>query len=367
VRAFLSSFPARLALTFAVTLVLVGTVQYALVSRDVESRLLDAGLERSASSARQIERAYDSVGVGESPLGETREAMSGIADGPGVSRVLLIDHHGTVVAATQPGLEGRRHGTSLTDEVRRTGEGWAGDDPNLPGHFEFLTPVEVPIGRLVLEVVEDSSGFSDQVASLRLQILKAMLVGFLLGMPLLYALGGASLSRRHQKAVERSSRDALTEVGNQRAFQVELGRTVAHARRAGEPLAIAVVDVDRFKEENDARGHQYGDEVLLGIAALMTEGRESDAAFRIGGDEFALLMPDTDLDGALLAAERLRAAATRMATPVSVSIGVAELAPGADAGALLRAADEALYEAKRGGRNAVAAAPRPQVRPAAAA
>ena len=166
--------------------------------------------------------------------------------------------------------------------------------------------------------------------------------------------GKASVIRLAEEALT----DPLTGIHNRRAFDVDLEREVSRARRPGRPLSLAVIDVDGLKEINDRSGHGAGDDTLRAVAdALGTTARQEDGAYRIGGDEFALILVDSDVGDEAVVTDRLRAAG---APPCSV--GVASLPPGMpDApGDLLLRADARLYElrASRGGR---AARRRPQV------
>ena len=127
------------------------------------------------------------------------------------------------------------------------------------------------------------------------------------------------------------------------------------------PLALAMVDIDHFKAVNDTHGHAAGDDVLCDLAQLLKRFiRSSDLAARLGGEEFVVVMPDTGVGGAEAITRRLRrgvAESTGGKAPIAVSIGVAELqGPNDTPERLLRRADEALYAAKRGGRNRVIAA-----------
>lgn len=156
------------------------------------------------------------------------------------------------------------------------------------------------------------------------------------------------------------STDPLTEVANRRGLEAAFDREHARARRSGRPLALLMIDIDRFKQVNDTRGHAVGDEVLMGLAARL-EGmlREIDLLARTGGEEFVVLLPETGGEEAMQTAERLRAAAAGRPFPVSdgevaitVSIGAAAAEAGeADLDRLLKSADRALYAAKEGGRN----------------
>ncbi|HUF31826.1 MAG TPA: sensor domain-containing diguanylate cyclase [Acidimicrobiales bacterium] len=151
-----------------------------------------------------------------------------------------------------------------------------------------------------------------------------------------------------------AGRDPLTGLANRRAFDDALEAEVARARRAGTPLSLVMMDLDRFKEVNDVHGHQVGDEVLrqLGVA-LATAARTGDVVARYGGEEFVILCPGCDSDQSLAVADRLRRAAEQVtALPVTASAGVATMPPHAtDGSALVAAADLALYQAKDAGRD----------------
>lgn len=155
--------------------------------------------------------------------------------------------------------------------------------------------------------------------------------------------------------------DVLTGLLNRRGFETQIAFALALAQRSGRPLSVMAVDVDHFKRVNDSFGHEAGDEVLRRLArTLELRVRSSDVAARLGGEEFVVLLPDTDLAGARATAEALVAAMAQQQDPVAgsitVSVGVASLqGPQDDSAALLRRADAALYEAKSQGRNRVCA------------
>jgi diguanylate cyclase (GGDEF)-like protein len=148
--------------------------------------------------------------------------------------------------------------------------------------------------------------------------------------------------------------DALTGLANRRAWEAELDRGFARARRTGEPLTVAMVDIDSFKEINDVRGHPGGDLLLAEVARNWADVlRPDDVIARIGGDEFAVLLPASTQAEAADVVERLRA---RMPIPFSCSVGLAMWDWTELADRLMVRADDALYEAKRDGRNHAAAA-----------
>lgn len=170
------------------------------------------------------------------------------------------------------------------------------------------------------------------------------------------------LSRAKQQAEHTAKHDALTGLGNRRKFDEAFSVENNRMQRHGGKLCIMMADIDHFKKINDRYGHGVGDEVLVQFGELLCLlVRPTDIVARIGGEEFAVLMPHTEISKAAATAERLRTAlADRhlgpLTEPVTVSIGVAELEEGEDCESLLRRADQALYDAKRSGRNKVAAA-----------
>lgn len=167
---------------------------------------------------------------------------------------------------------------------------------------------------------------------------------------------------RHTSTAELALVDELTGCYNKRAFRRDLETAVGDAAREGAPLALAMIDIDHFKRYNDAHGHAAGDQALRRVAGILRSCvRGRDRVYRFGGEELAVLLPGAHLGDALAVAERIRAAVALDGEPdadrgpVTVSVGVASALPesAADAGPLLEAADRALYDAKREGRNRV--------------
>jgi diguanylate cyclase (GGDEF)-like protein len=164
-------------------------------------------------------------------------------------------------------------------------------------------------------------------------------------------------------AEQRAATDSLTGLPNKRSLDDTYRRMVAQASRTASPLAVMIMDLDHFKQINDTYGHGHGDDVLAAIAATMTDTlRASDFVGRYGGEEFLILLPATDLEGGLRAAEKLRRAIATLEVPgvhrdLTASFGLAVLPDHAlDGEQLVRLADRALYAAKRAGRNRVAVA-----------
>ena len=158
-------------------------------------------------------------------------------------------------------------------------------------------------------------------------------------------------------------RDALTGLPNRRALDARLAGAVDAARRTGQPLTVAICDIDHFKAFNDSYGHQIGDEVIKFVASSFARGEDKVFAARYGGEEFVILFEGIGLDNAATEIERTRAALFSRELKVtatgqslgrlSFSAGLAGYQPGDGAYALLKRADTALYAAKRAGRNRV--------------
>jgi diguanylate cyclase (GGDEF)-like protein len=172
------------------------------------------------------------------------------------------------------------------------------------------------------------------------------------------------LEEANRKLAQISYLDALTGVANRRSFEEELTMEWRRATRTGSRLSLLMIDLDGFKPYNDALGHQAGDAGLRDVARVIDEAvkRAGDIVARYGGDEFAVLLPDTEGVGAAALGERIRATIEErgIRDPVTqrgitVSIGVATMtgAEDGEASSLVRAADSALYQAKRKGRNLV--------------
>jgi diguanylate cyclase (GGDEF)-like protein len=185
-----------------------------------------------------------------------------------------------------------------------------------------------------------------------------------IGKALLKYLAGGNIEGAYHEEVQRlMSFDALTGVHNKRYFEENLRVTVSTAQ--GNPISLIVLDIDHFKKVNDTYGHMAGDAVLCATASIVRNTAPAEYLFaRVGGEEFAVLCPNTSLATAKLCAEKIRlAVASNQPTfeekslPVTVSLGLAEFKPGSDEepDALYGRADEKLYQAKDGGRNRVCA------------
>jgi diguanylate cyclase (GGDEF)-like protein/PAS domain S-box-containing protein len=177
-----------------------------------------------------------------------------------------------------------------------------------------------------------------------------------------------ALQAANEKLHALSVTDALTGLSNRRSFENALERECRRAERAAQPISVVMIDIDKFKNYNDTYGHQEGDACLKQVAQALLRAfrRPGDLAARYGGEEFAVILPETDELGAMYVAEKLRSVVHGLALEhrsselgrVTISLGVACTQSGTsiDQAALVRRADQALYQAKAAGRNKVACA-----------
>ena len=180
------------------------------------------------------------------------------------------------------------------------------------------------------------------------------------------AVQNEELEALNRMLFEQSRQDPLTSLGNRLRLREDLQVLQGRADRYGHSYAVVLCDVDFFKAYNDRYGHLAGDDVLRRVAATLSSGlRTGDIAYRFGGEEFLLVLPEQDAEAATAITERLRRAVEDLGIPhadglplgvVTVSAGVAVSAEAGDADGLLQAADRALYAAKEAGRNRVSRA-----------
>ena len=168
----------------------------------------------------------------------------------------------------------------------------------------------------------------------------------------------AQLTSWYEREVDRLEQDALTDhltgLGNQRAFAQTLDEAVAVAVRYDDPLTLVLIDLDNLKILNDTNGHAFGDEMLARMGDILKLVRRSDRGFRIGGDEFALILPHTTGEAAIILVKHLQRQVRHALLGGTASFGYASVAPDTQTTTMLRRrADQALYAAKRSGRDRV--------------
>ena len=278
--------------------------------------------------------------------------------------VFWVDRGPSVVPAASSGVAGGEaspiaRGDGVAGAVAGTGEParWAlGQSPLAPGEPPAVAALAIPVrakGRIfgVLALYRHSGAPFDDSE-----------LADVLG---LAGQAGSAIdtSYLHEDVKRQSLTDGLTGLWNRRQFELRAAQELERASRFGERFSVVLVDLDDFKAVNDTHGHLVGDAVLVEAAQrIVANTREVDTVARFGGEEFVLLLPQTDRPGALRVAEKVRGelAANPMATdagdlPVTLSAGVASHPDdGMSVEALLGVADEALYAAKAAGKNCVA-------------
>jgi diguanylate cyclase (GGDEF)-like protein len=339
----------------------------------VAERSRIAALEADARS--QSARLQLIVGVGREIAGSlspryVSEAVAHAAvaiTGFATARIWLIgEDRVTLTTVHDSSVE---HGVRGEVDTRRLGEGLVGragqygramstrPDGSVATEHRADTPttglaVPMIVAALVVGVVELTATDPVVVDEATLDIMRS-LAG--------QAATAVEAARLHQRADEMSHTDVLTSLPNRRRLETDLDAEVARSLRYQRPLGFIMLDIDHFKSFNDTHGHQVGDEILAEFGRSLADAlRESDTAYRYGGEEFCVLLRETDETAAAAAAERLRAgiadrfAGTNGTRAVTASLGVAALPNDAgDAALLIAAADRALYAAKDRGRNCV--------------
>ena len=231
-------------------------------------------------------------------------------------------------------------------------------DANLPGITGWQVVVSAPIPLVAMPV--------QALAALGAMLLLLVVFTTWMARQILRPATQLEASRSrlrelYESAREAALRDSLTGLGNHRAFQEAVARMIEGARRYGTTFSLVLIDIDEFKRINDTRGHATGDQLLSEVGSLINATiRNTDAAFRVGGDEFALLLPHTDAGGAIILARRLLARGLEDRThgqyraPISFSAGVTSCPEfGQTRLEVVAQADAALYRGKRTGRTVV--------------
>src|SRR3954451_403914 len=344
------AFTVRLSLAIAATFAVLGAAGYLMIGDQLQRRLLATYSAEHRADAETLFAAEVRAPSAFDADRDIRQLLAAIARRPGVAEASLVGPDGIVMASGDPTTVGGRDVDPRIDAVLRSGQTYTGRDadPRADGRdFEFVTPMQLDDGRYAFEVTRDHVLLDEQLRDVRRTAVLLVVVGLLGAAIVFYIVGGRALVRSHRIALRRASRDGLTHLPNQREFREDLERELQSAQRHGDCLSVAAIDLDDFKLLNDRHGHAHGDAVLRRAAGVLRHLRAGDRAYRVGGDEFVVLLTRTDADGARTAAERLSRAMRDAG--VAASIGLSGLRPGHEADTLLAEADAALYEGKRHG------------------
>ena len=353
-------FGGRLAAATVLALAVVGVVGYFVMLAHMRENQIARYSAIAAADARGLEQLDRSHSRSAEETGQHRpgrslheidELLDVLGRRPGTLEVVLVDSSHVIRASgTRTDAVGTRAADPRLKAALERGTSYGGQESG-PGedqrNFEFVYPVDLTDGRYALAMTYDPSFLESTEAVVRRTLAWMALIALGVGGSVFYLVGGRSLMRSHRIALKRATRDGLTDLPNHGAFQDDLKQAVAAATRYEEPLTLALLDLDDFKFLNDRHGHPHGDALLRRAAETLRDGRVADRAYRIGGDEFAMLLPRTDKNGARALVRRLSGLLTD--AEMVLSVGVSDLRPGKDAEALRAEADAALYEAKRRG------------------
>lgn len=357
-------FDARLGVALALTLLGVLALNYVLSVVDLRAGFVESLTVERRADVVVIEDIIDDP-EGEPLVGELREILDFLRQDEGVEGVTLLAADGATVLGDAPLVAvGAPDIASLTSGEPRTWRVPEGD------HDGFHTLARIGAGTsryAALLVTQHGLQTREAQDALARRTVIALPVGLLLGIGLFLVAGGRSVRRRHQDALTRARLDSLTGLQHHGAFQSDLADAVT-GRHADEGLCVLVLDIDDFKLVNDRRGHGEGDRLLRAVGDALTSAA-SQRVYRIGGDEFAVLLPGEDERLGLLEAQRLRVVLSEQLRELTCSVGVADTA--GEPETVVQRADAAVREAKRAGRNLVLAysqidCPPPVVTPAVA-
>jgi diguanylate cyclase (GGDEF)-like protein len=357
-------FVLRWVVAVGASMLLGAGVEYAIASHQVEQRALEAAADDYADDLSGLELVLAADLPADARRIAARAELQDVLATHGTEYVALLEADGQPLGVaggrlSEPDLAGVRQVVATGRPVMEH----AHDAAHETGEYhvyELLLPVEAPEGTLVVEIDQRADVIAEMLADMRLRKLLGLVLGMLVGVPVSYVLGGRALHRRQRSAERTADTDPLTGLPSRRPFGPALDAAID--RPDGPEVVLALVDVDDFKQVNDRLGHSHGDTVLRAIADSFGVLRSSDVAFRIGGDEFAVVLTGSTEAQAEEALGRVRRALAERAPGVTFSAGVASAghpARGASTGStgsavpaaeLWEHADAALYEAKALGR-----------------
>ena len=347
----------RWAFAVSAAMLVAGLIEYGVARQQI----IDRGLEDYRKTYEAVATELEGALAADLDPAKREQAVAEeihyLQHSKGTVYVGLFDAAGTLIArsdAQADGGESDHADAARFSELLSTGETTVKTETEIGGEgvtrYEFLVPVSVPDGTLVLEVDQRADMITGLVGDLGSNKILGMLTAILVATPLSYFFGGRALQRRHMRAQRQADADPLTGLAGRRPFQPLLEATLTDKRYG--VVTLALLDLDGFKQLNDRLGHSHGDRVLMALADALDELAYSDTPFRLGGDEFAVILPGNDEDQAAEALELVRTALADRFPGVTFSAGIASTnaAEPLELKELWERSDAALYEAKRLGR-----------------
>ncbi len=348
------SFLLRWMAAVALAVIVAVSIETVVADRQVKTALLEQYAREHAAQATHLEPV-----AGDPHWQRTMQRqLEVLSHRPGITRLTVVDAAGTTVAAAGAIDDDDVYDVERLQQVLLTGEPWHGPEPTelsdedeAESSYEFLVPIRVGADGLVLQVDQRETFLDTLLSGLRKSNALVACLVILLALPLSYVFGGRAIGRTLRARTNEAGTDPLTGLGSRRTFDATLD---ARLSRSGKVTTLALLDLDEFKGINDRLGHSYGDRVLVALAdalhEVLREHADGDAAFRIGGDEFAVVL-GCDTSTAVEILDDVRSMFTQSSPGATVSVGVASVDVGTFSRTeLLERADAALYEAKRRGR-----------------
>jgi len=340
----------RIGLSMLITLFIVGTIGYLYASEHLERVQITAYANNQKLDVRSLQNASANDAQNNSGVLEQTQALKAIAGRSVVSKAQVVKSGGVIVLAEDPFIAGQRNkdpdiqaaidAGEVTEES--TEDEASGDDI-----FKFVSPVLLDGRRDALFVTYNTSISDQRLSDVRLTLILTGLLTLLVGAFIFHLVAGRWLMRDHRFALSRASLDGLTGLANQRSFAVDLGRVTSASERIGDLYSLVMIDIDDFRTVNDEEGRTAGDRMLTEVAEILEKQGLSDVPYRLGDDDFALLMPGSHYDAAVLLAEDLVTKLRQRG--IRASIGVSTMRLGVRGEVVEAEAAAALKEARRRG------------------
>ena len=319
----------RIGLSMLITLFIVGTIGYLYAAEHLERVQIAAYSNNQKLDVRSLQNASANDAQNNSGVRQQTQALKVIAGRSEVSKAQIVGAGGKIVLAEDPFFEGEKNTDLDIQAAVDTGQVTAestedknsGDDI-----FKFVSPVLVNGRRDALFVTYNTSISDQRLSDVRLTLILTGLLTLLIGAFVFHLVAGRWLMRDHRFALSRASLDGLTGLANQRSFAVDIGRVTSASERIGDIYSLIMLDIDGFRTINEEEGRKAGDLKLVEVAEVLEKQGLSDVPYRLGDDDFALLMPGSHYDAAVSLAENLSTELQQRGN--RASIGVSTMRPG---------------------------------------